>query len=336
MGKGGLNRLLLSPSDGTGTDTECTCYELRSDDARCVHIRSLLAKAPTFCLRVAVEPDTLHDAAMSTLLPDGAVQILVPHATIREAPALPAVGLIVAMQRPKVIGRVLEAASAVGVSVICIVAAEKVEKSYWDCKLFRDTNAKSDIKTDIDTNINNTYNDKQKCNANEVTSSTDLPGRPRGMYNHPHNDNTDVRKPSLTRVDHVHAVRRRLLEAVQQANTDARLPVVMLERRGVSAVLDAQHPFWTHVPSGATKVVAHPYPVHGARCAPISQAVASGTSRSAVLAIGPEGGWVDRELQLLGSASFIFSTLGHRVLRSETATIISLGLAHEGLRMHDG
>lgn len=367
MGKGGLNRLLLSLSDSIGTDPHATGYQLSASDPRAAHIRTLLAHAPTFTLRVAVQPATLHDCAVATVLDNGGVQVLVPHDTSRDAPPPPSVALVVAMQRPKVIGRVLEAAAAVGVCIICVIAAEKVEKSYWDCKLFRDdsnnskngnsrksaTDGDEDVHEDTKNKIHdgavNTDEKKNKRKSNTKDaqdndidikhdqSEVTLPGRPRGERNHPHRDRSENRMPAYVaqrRVDQVPSVRRRLLDAVQQASADATAPIVLLERRGLKAILDDPlHVLWQYIPRDATRVVAHPYRVGNAPLDAISRTVANGLSESAILAIGPEGGWVQDELKLFASSSFTFASLGERVLRSETATIVSLGLVHEGLRL---
>jgi 16S rRNA (uracil1498-N3)-methyltransferase len=45
------------------------------------------------------------------------------------------------------------------------------------------------------------------------------------------------------------------------------------------------------------------------------------------LAIGPEGGWTQEELQLFTDNGWIFASLGSTVLRVETATIAALAIA---------
>lgn len=361
MGKGGLNRVLLPSAECVGTDPHAMCFELGASDSRSVHIRTLLAHAPTFTLRVAVEPSILHDhgtmtsdremnttepklhdTAIATVLPGGMIRILVPLATSRNAPPPPPIALLVAMQRPKVIGRVLEAAAAVGVSIICIVAAEKVEKSYWDCKLFRDTSKTIDHDNDGDHHKKH-HPPHQKepvlkpteCPSTLIPPLSHLPGRPRGIHNHPHRDRLEMNHSVPIRVDGFPAVRRRLREAVQQASVDATLPVVLLERRGLSAIMNYAHPLWKHISIDATRVVTHPYSTQGAPSCVISRAVARGSNRSTILAIGPEGGWVEEELRQFATSSFTFASLGPRILRSETATIIGLGLVHEGFRLRD-
>jgi 16S rRNA (uracil1498-N3)-methyltransferase len=48
---------------------------------------------------------------------------------------------------------------------------------------------------------------------------------------------------------------------------------------------------------------------------------ASGGSSSLVLAIGPEGGWTKEELQAFAQADWQAASLGHTILRAETAAI---------------
>ncbi len=66
--------------------------------------------------------------------------------------------------------------------------------------------------------------------------------------------------------------------------------------------------------AGSPRLVAHP-----AETACIPPMPAAG--RRPVLAIGPEGGWTDRELSLLESHGFRRCSLGPRILRTDTAAI---------------
>ena len=53
---------------------------------------------------------------------------------------------------------------------------------------------------------------------------------------------------------------------------------------------------------------------------------ADATTAPAILALGPERGWSDRERNLLRDAGFVLRHLGSRVLRQETACIAALGV----------
>jgi RsmE family RNA methyltransferase len=50
-----------------------------------------------------------------------------------------------------------------------------------------------------------------------------------------------------------------------------------------------------------------------------------------LLAVGPEGGWTDFERTLLDRQRFTAVTMGSRTLRSDTACVALLTLAHEAL-----
>jgi len=56
----------------------------------------------------------------------------------------------------------------------------------------------------------------------------------------------------------------------------------------------------------------------------LRQVLAGETSRAAVLAIGPEGGWTDGEFAAARAASFDEASLGRLILRTETAAVASL------------
>ncbi|MBZ5655678.1 MAG: 16S rRNA (uracil(1498)-N(3))-methyltransferase [Acidobacteriia bacterium] len=55
-------------------------------------------------------------------------------------------------------------------------------------------------------------------------------------------------------------------------------------------------------------------------------------STEAVLAIGPEGGWTDDELQWFRESGWVAASLGDRILRAETAAIVAVALALDVLR----
>ncbi len=102
-----------------------------------------------------------------------------------------------------------------------------------------------------------------------------------------------------------------LIDGLMQAGT-AVLPELVCRRafrRFVADELDAMFPTMR-------RIVAHPY---GA-----DKAEESGESprrQRILLAIGPEGGWTDDEVELLESRGFRRYSLGQRILRTDTATI---------------
>lgn len=109
-----------------------------------------------------------------------------------------------------------------------------------------------------------------------------------------------------------------LVEGLQQAQ-DTRLPVVSVHRRFKPLVEDEL----STLSDAANRLVMHP----GAAGPP--PALAPGGR--ILLAIGPEGGWVPYELELLAAQGFRACTLGARALRSDTACVAALAVVQDRL-----
>lgn len=108
-----------------------------------------------------------------------------------------------------------------------------------------------------------------------------------------------------------------LIEGLMQGGTSI-LPTIETRRnfrRFVTDELDGLFPT-------AKRVVAHPYV--DAAPAQFQNYVDAATSSRLLLAIGPEGGWTDDEVELLEEHGFSRYSLGGRILRTETATIALL------------
>ena len=84
-------------------------------------------------------------------------------------------------------------------------------------------------------------------------------------------------------------------------------------RRFVADELDAMFP-------ATRRIVAHPYGAEGTK----GDEGEKVTAGAPLLAIGPEGGWTDDEVELLESKGFRRYSLGPRILRTDTAVIALL------------
>lgn len=120
-----------------------------------------------------------------------------------------------------------------------------------------------------------------------------------------------------------------LIEGLQQAR-DTMLPKVSIHRRFrvlVEDELDA-------LSGPGLRLVADP----GA-ATPVAKAVRSGLDANPdarlLLAIGPEGGWNTFELALLDAHGFQRVGMGPRTLRTDTACLALLALAHEAMLGRD-
>ena len=98
-----------------------------------------------------------------------------------------------------------------------------------------------------------------------------------------------------------------LVDGLMQAGTTA-LPAIETARnfrRWVRDSLDAEFPT-------ACRLVAHPYGAHTGEAMPAGRPL---------LAVGPEGGWTDEEVEMLEGRGFARYSLGPRILRTDTAVI---------------
>ena len=114
-----------------------------------------------------------------------------------------------------------------------------------------------------------------------------------------------------------------LVDGLMQSGTSI-LPELVCRRafrRFVADELDAMFPT-------ARRIVAHPYcgggttETNGTSGTGLSHE--SHSSQSLLLAVGPEGGWTDDEVELLEGKGFARYSLGPRILRTDTATIALL------------
>jgi RsmE family RNA methyltransferase len=113
----------------------------------------------------------------------------------------------------------------------------------------------------------------------------------------------------------------RLIEGLEQAG-DTWLPEVSVHRRFRPLVEDDLGP----PAEDAPRLVATPDP--GA--APLAD-WRGGADDAPMLAIGPEGGWVPFELELLGAHGFAPVSLGGRTLRSDVAAVAALAMLQAAL-----
>lgn len=134
-----------------------------------------------------------------------------------------------------------------------------------------------------------------------------------------------------------------LLEGLQQAR-DTWLPVVSIHKRFKPLVedeLDAlcpppmrlvADPRSRNGVDAAIRRIARDWPRGpSVRIGPPETPLYEPTDRRLLLAVGPEGGWVPFELDLLRAHGFRAIGLGERALRSDTACVALLALVHDAL-----
>ncbi|MGD9872985.1 MAG: 16S rRNA (uracil(1498)-N(3))-methyltransferase [Kiritimatiellia bacterium] len=115
--------------------------------------------------------------------------------------------------------------------------------------------------------------------------------------------------------------RPHLIEGLQQAG-DTRLPAVHLFRSftGMMEKLDQMFP-------AALRILADPSGVLSAH-----ETVSENMSDRVLLAVGPEGGWIPREIESFQARGFELVSMGPRILRTDTACIALLALVNDALK----
>jgi RsmE family RNA methyltransferase len=218
---------------------------------RAAHLRDVLKVQPGCAVRVGLI-DGPYGTATVSAADERTVALSCVFGT--DTPPRPPVDLLLALPRPKVMGRLWAQLAALGVGRIILTNAARVERHYFD------------------------------------THVLDAP-----------------------------RYRPLLVEGLQQAR-DTRLPLVSVHRQLKILIED-------HL-DGLCGVGPRALADPGAP-APLSGAVSRG--KRLLLAIGPEGGWNDYERALLMAHGFEAVGMGRRTLRSDTACLALLTLAHHAL-----
>lgn len=163
------------------------------------------------------------------------------HLTLTDAPPPPLpLTLMLALPRPKMLKRILQTVSTLGVKDIVLINSYRVEKSYWQT-------------------------------------------------------------PLLT----PEAIQEQLILGLEQGG-DTQPPKLRLEKRFKPFVEDEL----PQLIQGSRALVAHPY--HADECP-------RALNESVCLAVGPEGGFIQYEIDLLTTCGFQAVHLGERIMRVETA-----------------
>ena len=218
--------------------------------ARAEHICSVLKKEAGDEIRIGVIDGP---TGTGTIQSSSAGAVALQCKLNSETPARPAVDLLLALPRPKVMKRLWAQLAALGVGRIILTNAWKVEKNYFD-----------------------------------------------------------------THVLDSEFYRPRLIEGLQQAG-DTRLPEVSIHKRFKVLIEDELDELF---PDGA-RLAADPR-----AAVPVREAL--GRDR-VLVAVGPEGGWTEYEVELLKSHGFRSVGVGPRVLRTDTACVALLAVVHDAL-----
>ena len=116
-----MNLLLLEPG-------EIDAGVVRLHDGRAAHLRTVLAVVPGQTVRVGVIEGPIGVGTVTAVSPE----TVALACTFAEVPPRPAVDLLLALPRPKVLQRLWAQCAALGVGRIVLTNAAKVERPYFD------------------------------------------------------------------------------------------------------------------------------------------------------------------------------------------------------------
>jgi 16S rRNA (uracil1498-N3)-methyltransferase len=120
-----VNLLLLHPGDVAADGTA------RVDGTRAARVREVLARSGADRLAAGVVGGRMGTACVLSTSPE----VVVALELDREPPPRSPVELLVALPRPKILRRVLQAAASAGVPRVVLLGSWRVEKSYWGSPL---------------------------------------------------------------------------------------------------------------------------------------------------------------------------------------------------------
>jgi RsmE family RNA methyltransferase len=232
------------------TDELSASGDVSLSGVRAAHLLNVLQVQPGHQVRVGVLDGPRGIATVQSI---GNAAVALQCVLEADTPPRPAIDLLLALPRPKVMRRLWAQIAALGVGQIILTNAEKVERHYFDTHILA----------------------------------------------------PDTYRPLL-------------IEGLQQAR-DTRLPAVSIHRQFkvlVEDQLDA-------LVGLASRIVADPSATRA-----LSDVVREAVDVRVLLAIGPEGGWNAFELDLLGAHGFQSAGIGARTLRTDTACVALLALAH--------
>lgn len=118
------------------------------------------------------------------------------------------------------------------------------------------------------------------------------------------------------------ALKDLLIEGISQCGVDSRLPLVSTEKR-LKVFLEDR--LSNVCPTHSHRIIAHPDMSSSNQLSTQLNDIKS--SEHVTVAIGPEDGWTDREVQMLQNTfGFQGVSLGSRILRTDAAVLVLLGL----------
>lgn len=279
-----LNRIMVNENEiALQSDGQSYCH-LSPEDSRSVHIRQILKLNPGDNVRVGIVNKGLVDKA--TLISDS--QNVESNSTIKigsftdlVTTSPPVVDLILATPRPARLVYLLPVIACLGVSNICLVGASKVEKMYFSESLFPGTI------------IFHLFSGSHLFSSPDELNSYFMEGLAQSAV--------DYHLPQLSVFKSFHHFLKHNLEKT----FDLKNAHCLIAHPSKLEGLD----------TGLSEVLTR---LH-ASAIDDKGAVKNQKKSRIIIAIGPEGGWEEEEVQAFEGKGFSRVSLGRRILRTDIA-----------------
>eukprot|EP01041_Mallomonas_annulata_P006078 gene6078-12263_t len=295
-----LNRIFVDIEECKEQDGQISVL-LDLADARATHIRKVLKSNVGDILRAGIlDLGSTDNSVVESKDGNGILLTLGSRADLKTN-CRPGVDLILAVPRPLRLERLLPVISSMGVGRIVLIGASKVEKAF--------------------------FGELRFIRSHALSLALTSPFLALPSHSLPHLLGSHLfRRPQ--------ELKAALVDGLSQAGVDSMLPEIIVRRHlqtFVSEELDGLFP-----PTVYRRVLAHPEREQGSSDIRPVQDLETGTDisspaavrftqipplpsslspvRRVVVAVGPEGGWEDFELDMLAAASFHRVHMGSRVL----------------------
>ena len=284
-----MNRILLEPNE-IGAEDRAVLGGVRAE-----HIRSVLHGTVGQPLKTGVVGGKIGVSVIEAVTPT--------EITVRcvhdQAPLPPWCDLVLAPPRPRVMKRLLPQLATLGVRRLFLVGAEKVEKAFWGAQLlkpeiYRPLLIEGLMQGAVSTQLPEIHQEKRFSKwLSGGDFAKNFENQPFRIIAHPPLPGT---VPMSSSVANVQCCQSQSPISIGTGNIGT----------GNNSTLAT-----FTIPSSGTVPTS-------------SGTVPTSLGTVPVFAIGPEGGWTDKEVALLEAEGFVRHSLGPRILKTETATIALL------------
>jgi 16S rRNA (uracil1498-N3)-methyltransferase len=246
-----MNLILFEASEVETSSPDGFSVTLPSTDRRFIHCTTVLHVDTESVVRAGVIGGSMYDAQV-VVLTDTVIGFRFSEKSVRPPRPLSDmnISLILALPRPKVLGRLWPVFAQLGFRRVILIRAERVESAYFGSHFMHEEN-----------------------------------------------------------------YRPLLVKGLEQASVSTRLPEISFEKRPLEVFLEKR--LETAFPAESTnRFICHPEDEND-----VGSDGGVDREKETVIALGPEGGWLDYEIDMMKQKGFVPVTCSSRVFTTDVALI---------------